>query len=148
MGKFINLNNTHIIDIADIQSVEFKAKEIGTIYGGSHLAKRYTQLTGKEISNNYSGTEFKGTYDQIEIELKSGHAIIIGDFDLKKLKDYLLSLLESIVHFECAEVKYKKPDASVYIDGEIKVKARLENGDYPLDLALRNHETIDIKIET
>ncbi|MBW4464714.1 MAG: hypothetical protein KME07_04645 [Pegethrix bostrychoides GSE-TBD4-15B] len=146
MGKFINLNNTHIIDIADIQSVEFRAKAIGTLYGNSQLAKRYTQLTGKEISD-YPGTKFKGTYDQIEIELKSGHVIIIDDFDLKKLKEYLLSLLESVVHFECAKVKYRKPDASVSIDGEIEVKARLETGDYPLDLALRNYETIDVKIE-
>ncbi|MEG4009330.1 hypothetical protein QUA41_21665 [Microcoleus sp. Pol11C1] len=89
MGKFINLNNTHIFYITEIQSIEFTAKEIGTLYGSDELAKRYTQLTRKEIAN-YPGTNFNGTYDQIEIELKSGHIILIEDFDLKELREYLL----------------------------------------------------------
>ena len=146
MGKFINLNNTHIFDITEIQSIEFTAKEIGELYGSDELAKRYTQLTGKKIAD-YPGTKFDGTYDQIEIELKSGHIILIKDFDLKKLREYLLSLLESVIYFECAELKYRKPDSNVSIDGEIQVRAQLETGDYPLDIAVKTSETIDVKIE-
>lgn len=146
MGKFINLNNTHIIDIAEIQSIEFIAQEIGTIYRNSKLAKRYTQLTKKEIPD-YPGIKVDGTYDQIEIELKSGHTINIEDFDLKNLREYLISLLGSVKYFECGELKYTKPDSDVYIDGKIEVEAQLTTGDYPLDLALRTNETIDVKIE-
>ncbi|MCC3407100.1 MAG: hypothetical protein JGK17_16190 [Microcoleus sp. PH2017_10_PVI_O_A] len=146
MGKFINLNNTHIIDIAEIQSIEFTTKEIGTLYGMSKLAQRYTQLTGKQI-DIFQGTKLKGTYDKIEIELKSGHIIKIEDFDLKNLREYLISLLGSVKYFECAELKYTKPDSDVYIDGKIEVEAQLTTGDYPLDLALITNDTIDVKIE-
>ncbi|MEG4110422.1 MULTISPECIES: hypothetical protein [unclassified Microcoleus] len=146
MGKFINLNNTHIFDITEIQSIEFTAKEIGTLYPHSKLAKRYTQLTGKKIAD-YPGTKFEGTYDQIEIELKSGHIILIEDFDLKKLREYLLSLLESVIYFECAELKYRKPDSNVSIDGEIEVTARLQTEDEPLNISLRDSESIDVRIE-
>ena len=147
MGKFINLNNTHIIDIAEIQSIEFTAQEIGTLFSHSKLGKRYTQLSGKEIPD-YPGNTFKGTYDQIKIELKSGHTIKIDDFDLKNLREHLISLLGSVSYFECAEITYTKPDSDVYIkNGEIEVKAELTTGGYPLDLALRTNETIDVKIE-
>ncbi len=146
MGKFINLNNTHIIDIAEIQSIEFIAHEIGTIYSDSKLAKRYTQLTKKEIPD-YPGIKLDGTYDPIEIELKSGHTIKIEDFDLKNSREYLISLLGAVKYFECGELKYTKPDSDVYIDGKIKVEAQLKTGDYPLDLALITNETIDVKIE-
>lgn len=147
MGRFINLNNTHIIDITEIQSIEFEAKEIGTLYNSDKLAERYTRMTGKEVSD-YPGTKLKGIYDQIKIELKSGHLIRVEEFDLKNLKNYLLSLLESVVYFECANIKYIKPNSSsVFIEGEIEVKARLETGDYPLDLALKDCERIDVRIE-
>jgi hypothetical protein len=145
MGKFINLNNTHIIDIAEIQSIEFRAQEIGTIYRHSKLGKRYTQLNKKEIPDS-PGIKLEGTYDQIEIELKSGHTIKIEDFDLKNLREYLISLLGSVKYFECGELKYTKPDSDVYIDGKIKVEAQLTTGDYPLDLALITNDTIDVKI--
>lgn len=147
MGKFINLNNTHIFDITEIQSIKFTAKEIGTLYSHSKLAKRYTELTGKKLADFPAGTKFDGTYDQIEIELKSAHIIVIEDFDLKKLREYLLSLLESVIYFQCAELKYRKPDSNVSIDGEIQVRAQLETGDYPLDIAVKTYETIDVKIE-
>ncbi|MEG4802761.1 hypothetical protein QUB63_11855 [Microcoleus sp. ARI1-B5] len=146
MGKFINLNNTHIIDIAAIQSIEFTTKEIGTLYGMSKLAKRYTQLTGKEI-DIFHGTKLDGTYDQIEIELKSGHTIKIEDFDLNNLREHLISLLGAVSYFDCAEIKYTKPDSNVYIDGKIEVEAQLTTGDYPLDLALITNDTIDVKSE-
>ena len=145
MGKFINLNNTHIFDVTEIQSIEFTAKEIGTLFPHSKLAKRYTELTGKKIPDG--GTKFDGTYDQIEIELKSRHLIVIKDFDLKKLREYLLSLLESVSYFQCAELKYRKPDLNVSIDGEIQVRAQLETGDYPLDIAVKTYDAIDVKIE-
>ena len=60
MGKFINLNNTHVFDITEIQSIEFTEKDIGTLYSHSKLAKRYTELTGKKIADG--GTKFDGTY--------------------------------------------------------------------------------------
>ena len=72
---------------------------------------------------------------------------MIEDFDLKKLREYLLSLLESVIYFQCAELKYRKPDSSVSIDGEIQVRAQLETGDYPLDISLKTCEAIDVKIE-
>ena len=112
MGKFINLNNTRIFDVTEIQSIEFTAQEIGTLQGNSKLAKRYTELTGKKIAD-FPGTKVDGTYDKIVIELKSGHIIVIEDFDLKKLREYLLSLLESVSYFQCAEFKYRKPDSNV-----------------------------------
>ncbi|MEG4321756.1 MULTISPECIES: hypothetical protein [unclassified Microcoleus] len=146
MGKFINLNNTHIIDIAEIQSIEFTTKEIGILYGMSKLAKRYTQLTGKEI-DVFHGTRLNGTYDKIKIELKSGHTINMEDFDLKNLREHLISLLGTVSYFECATLEYTKPDSKVYIDGKIEVEAQLTTGDYPLELALRTDETIDVKIE-
>jgi hypothetical protein len=146
MGKFINLNNTHIIDIAEIQSIEFTAKDIGTIYRNSKLAKRYTQLTKQEIPD-YPGTTLKGTYDQIQIELKSGHIIKIEDFELKNLREHLISLLGAVKYFECAELKYTKPDSNVYIDGKIEVEAQLTTGGSPLNLALITNDTIDVKIE-
>ena len=145
MGKFINLNNTHIFDITEIQSVKFTAKEIGTLFSHSKLAKRYTELTGKKIADG--GTKLDGTYDQIEIELKSAHIIVIEDFDLKKLREYLLSLLESVIYFQCAEFKYRKPDSNVSIDGEIQVRAQLETGGYPLDISVKTYEAINVKIE-
>jgi len=146
MGKFINLNNTHVFDITEIQSIEFTVKEIGTLFPHSKLAKRYTELTGKKIAD-FAGTKFDGTYDQIKIELKSGHIIVIKDFDLKKLREHLLSLLESVIYFQCAELQYRKPDSNVSIDGEIQVRAQLETGDYPLDIAVKTYEAIDVKIE-
>lgn len=146
MGKFINLNNTHIFDITEIQSIEFTAKEIGTLYPHSKLAKRYTQLTGKELADP-QGTKFNGTYDKIEIELKSGHIILIEDFELKELREYLLSLLESVIYFECGELKYRKPDSNVSIDREIEVTARLQTEDDPLNISFRDSDTIDVKIE-
>lgn len=72
---------------------------------------------------------------------------MIEDFDLKKLREYLLSLLESVSYFQCAELKYRKPDSNVSIDGEIQVRAQLKTGDYPLDIAVKTYETIDVKIE-
>ena len=146
MGKFINLNNTHIFDITEIQSIEFTAKEIGDLYGSDELAKRSTQLTGKEIADS-PATKFNGTYDQIEIELKNGHIIVIDDFDLKELREYLLSLLEPVSYFPCAQIRYTKRDSNVSLDGEIKVTARLQTEDYPVNISLRNSESIDVRIE-
>jgi len=146
IGKFINLNKTHIFDITEIQSIEFTAKEIGDLYGSDELAKRYTQLTGKEIADS-PATKFNGTYDQIEIELKNGHIIVIDDFDLKELREYLLSLLEPVSYFPCAQIRYTKRDSNVSLDGEIKVTARLQTEDYPVNISLRNSESIDLRIE-
>ncbi len=146
MGKFINLNNTHIFDLTEIQSIEFTAKEIGTLYPHSKLAKRYTQLTGKELADP-QGTKFNGTYDQIEIELKNGHIIVIDDFDLKELREYLLSLLEPVSYFPCAQIRYTKRDSNVSLDGEIKVTARLQTEDDPLNISFRDSDRIDVKIE-
>ena len=146
MGKFINLNNTRIFDVTEIQSIEFTAQEIGTLQGNSKLAKRYTELTGKKIAD-FPGTKVDGTYDKIVIELKNGHIIVIDDFDLKELREYLLSLLEPVSYFPCAQIRYTKRDSNVSLDGEIKVTARLQTEDYPVNISLRNSESIDVRIE-
>jgi hypothetical protein len=152
MGKFINLNNTHVINVSEIQSIQFKSKDLDVLSASSKLAKRYTQLTGRDLPR-HPGIRIDGTYDQIEIELKSGHVILIEDFSLRELREYLLSLLESVRYFECGEIKYTKPDSSLSIDGElsvdgsIEVKAQLENGNYPLGIAFKRSETLDVRID-
>jgi hypothetical protein len=136
VAQFINLNNTHIINISEIQSVEFKEEEIGRLLGVCGLSKRYTQKTGRTIKVGES-IALPGNYHIVIIELKSGHKITIKDFDLKDLKEYIFSQLENVTNFECAEVRYSAPGSYITIGGDLDVKADLNySGDYPVPLTI------------
>lgn len=146
MAKYISLNDEWIIDISEIQSVNFKAKEIKTLYSHQDLAKRFTQLLGKEVP--HGGIEINSNYDIVRIELKSGQIIIIEDFSLKEIKEYIFSQLQISQTFDCGIVKYIQPDnSSINLDGEVKVDATLRTGDYPVDLSWRNGDEIEVKIK-
>lgn len=148
MGKYISLNDEWIIDISEIQSVHFEVKEIETLYSGHKLSKRFTHLTGREIPT-IEGVSLNWEYDIIKIELKSGHTIVVEDFTLKPLKEFIISQLEIAKTFECGVVRYISPDNNITLDGDLTVEAKLKTGDYPVDLNLSwssYSEAIDVKL--
>lgn len=105
MAKFININDIYLIDIEQIQSVEFigvaGSKGIET-----WMAVRFAQIKGvplREVTN------FDNNYEVIVIELKSGHLIEVVDFELDALKDYLLKQIGKVSRFDSGEVRYYKP---------------------------------------
>lgn len=147
MGKYISLNDEWIIDISEIQSVHFSVKKIETLDSGHKLSKRFIQLTGQEIPQ---GFVLNREYDIVRIELKSGHTIIVEDFTLKPLKEYIISQLEIAKSFECGVVKYNYPNNSnITLDGDLTVEAKLTTGSFPVDLNLSwssYSEAIDVKL--
>ncbi|MEH1803241.1 MAG: hypothetical protein V7L13_29575 [Nostoc sp.] len=153
MGKYISINNEWIIDISEIQSVHFEVKKIETLYSSNKLSKRFTQLTGQEIPK-FQGLLLNREYDIVRIELKSGHKIVVEDFTLKSLKEYIISQLEIANSFECAEIRYYSPaetgNNNITLDGGLTVEATLKTGDYPVDLGLswssHSSDPIDVKL--
>ncbi|AVH67050.1 hypothetical protein [Nostoc sp. 'Peltigera membranacea cyanobiont' N6] len=157
MGKYISLNDEWIIDISEIQSVHFEVEEVNFISKGTKTAERYTKITGKEVPEIDLNLGFDmdskfdvKSYDKITIELKGERKLVIKDFDLSLLKNYIISQLGgTITTFECAEISYREVSKSLTIDGDLDIEAKLKTGDFPVDLDLSwssHSDPIDVKL--